>query len=110
MHAKVTLLGIVAALGLLVVPVAAPASPQPGWERALAIRSDALNRQYHLGDYAVPRALTARTTPAWYRALELRSRALNERYGLGSSVSAGDGEAFDWRAAAIGDPAPRQIR
>jgi hypothetical protein len=101
MHAKVTLPAVVAALGLLVVPVAAPAS-HGGWQRALAIRSDALNKKYHLGKYAVPRALTARTTSTWYRALELRSRALNDRYGLGDSAPTATGRAFDWSAAAIG--------
>jgi len=82
MDVKVALPAILAAIASI-CPVAAPASNQPAWQRALAIRGDALNRTYHLGRYAVPRALTAPTTPAWYRALELRSRALNKRYGLG---------------------------
>lgn len=101
MHRKVALLGILVAIAAI-VPLAAPASQEPAWQRALAIRSNALNRTYHLGGYAVPRALTARTTPAWYRALELRSKALNERFGLGRFETASTGEEFDWTAAGIG--------
>jgi hypothetical protein len=101
MHLKVALLGILAAIALI-VPVAAHATQQPAWQRALATRSDALDRKYHLGRYAVPRAVTARTSPAWYRALELRSEALNERYGLRGFAAGSTGEAFDWTAAGIG--------
>ena len=50
--------------------------------RALMIRSQALNKKYHLGTYSrTPQGMTA---PA-YRALMLRSQALNKKYGLGGA-------------------------
>jgi len=54
----------------------------PGWQKALEIRSDALNRQYRLGAYAQQRT-TADATPEWAKALEIRSDALNRQYRLG---------------------------
>jgi hypothetical protein len=40
---------------------------EPGWKRALSIRSEALNRIHHLGDFE----------PAWTRALRVRGEAMN---------------------------------
>jgi peptidoglycan/LPS O-acetylase OafA/YrhL len=43
----------VVAVALLAIPVTASAGRhEPAWQRALEIRSDALNRKYHLGRYA----------------------------------------------------------
>jgi hypothetical protein len=53
----------------------------PPWLDALNARSDALNRQHGLGEYAQTTASPA--TPAWLRALMIRSEALNRQYGLG---------------------------
>jgi hypothetical protein len=72
--------------------------------RALVIRSDALNKTYHLGKYSrIPQSMSA----AEYHALLLRSKALNTQYGLGKpptqpivTVSAADG--FAWSAFGIG--------
>jgi hypothetical protein len=101
MHARLVLTALLCAIALSSAATAVAA--QPAWERALMIRSDALNRHYHLGGYAVPRTLTARTTPAWLNALEARSRALNERYGLGQRAPArAAAGGFAWRDAAIG--------
>jgi hypothetical protein len=107
MYCKVALLGVIAVAWI--VPSAAPASQQPEWHRALAVRGDALDRKYHLGGYAVPRTLTARTTPGWYRALELRSKALDERHRLGRFAPASTGEGLDWTAAGIGAAAATGI-
>ena len=51
------------------------------WQRALLLRSDALNRKYGLGLYA--RTPEDTTEPAWLRALMVRSDALNRQYELG---------------------------
>jgi hypothetical protein len=45
----------------------------PTWQRALLLRSQALDRQY--GPTGV--------TPTWQKALQLRSEALDRQYGLG---------------------------
>jgi hypothetical protein len=72
------------------VPAHAAAGSMPPWERALAIRSDGLNRTNHLGRYAIPRSLNAQSDRAWLRALEIRSNALNLRYHLGPYARASD--------------------
>jgi hypothetical protein len=48
----------------------------PTWQRALLLRSQALDRQY--GPTGV--------TPTWQKALQLRSEALDRQYGLGKQV------------------------
>lgn len=53
----------------------------PEWQKALAIRSEALNRKYHLG-ISEQRA-AADATPEWAQALAIRSEALNRKYHLG---------------------------
>ena len=45
----------------------------PTWQRALQLRSEALDRQY--GPTSV--------TPTWQKALQFRSEALDRQYGLG---------------------------
>jgi hypothetical protein len=47
--------------------------------RALMIRSEALNRQYHLGTYSPSAFANAQN-----RAIRLRSIALNRQYHLGA--------------------------
>jgi len=73
--------------------------------RALTLRSEGLNKQYHLGTYnGVPQGMTA----AEYRALMLRSQALNKQYHLGSwmvspvSATASSASGFSWSAFGIG--------
>ena len=41
----------------------------PGWQQALHVRSEGLNRLHQLGDFA----------PSWKRALHVRSEALTRR-------------------------------
>ncbi len=57
------------------------------WQRALTIRSDALNRRYGLGPYA--RNAAGASEPAWLRALMIRSDALNRQYKLGKYAPGG---------------------
>ena len=45
-------------------------------------RSEAMNREYGLGNYARQTARTS-SAPDWLAALDARSDALNEQYGLG---------------------------
>jgi hypothetical protein len=70
-------------LAVLVVPLgmAAAGTDQPGWRKALNARSEALNREYGLGNPAL-RALSV-ASPAWQQGLRARSEALNLQYGLG---------------------------
>ena len=58
---------------------------EPGWQKALAIRSEALNRKYHLG-ISEQRA-AADATPEWAQALITRSEALDRKYHLGAYAS-----------------------
>jgi hypothetical protein len=55
----------------------------PAWLQALEARSEALNKEYGLGDYAQRHALGA-PGPGWKEALMARSDAMNRRYGLGN--------------------------
>jgi hypothetical protein len=71
---------VIAAVG---VP-SASAGTTPTWRHALAARSEALNRDYHLGRFAVPAAAATNAQPAWLKALEARGRAMNQRYSLGT--------------------------
>ena len=54
---------------------------EPGWQKALRMRSEALNRKYHLGSSEQRAAADA--TPTWAKALAIRSEALNRKYHLG---------------------------
>ena len=54
---------------------------EPGWQKALSIRSEALNRKYHLGSSQQRAAADA--IPEWVQALAIRSEALNRKYHLG---------------------------
>jgi hypothetical protein len=97
---------LVAAVVLVETAQAAGATPQ--WKRALAVRSNALDRQYGLGRFAVPASAGTSTPPAWMRALESRGQAMNAKYHLGadrvavSSALSNVNGGFDWRDAGIG--------
>jgi hypothetical protein len=54
---------------------AADMASEPGWRHALWIRSDALNRVHHLGNYRVDSALAGE--PSWKRALRIRAEAMD---------------------------------
>ena len=54
----------------------------PPWQKALGLRSDALNRNHGLGERAAARA----QEQGWQYALRVRSEGLNERYGLGDET------------------------
>ena len=82
---------VIAIVGILAVAASAVAlaaetartdGVDPGWEKALALRSDALDRKYHLGAFAQQRAV-ADATPEWAKALSTRSNALDRKYRLG---------------------------
>jgi hypothetical protein len=100
-------LALLTLLGLSLCAVAAagaqaksPASGQAAYYRALALRSDGLNRQHHLGRYAEDGA-------AYFEALAARSDGLNRRYGLGRYAVAGPvtpvtERGFAWADAGIG--------
>jgi hypothetical protein len=85
-HRVAVLLTAVAALAYFAGSVQAanshPAGMTKAADRALMLRSEALNRQYGLGFWTdKPAAM------GWqdYRALVLRSKALNAKYGLGGA-------------------------
>src|SRR3954471_2905398 len=79
-------------LALVVATVgvsAAHADTTPAWRHALAVRSDGLNREYHLGRFAVPASAATNATPTWLKALNARGRAMNQRYSLGQYAAPG---------------------
>jgi len=83
-----------------------PAGMSNGEDRALMLRSEALNQKYGLGrQSAVPQGMTA----AGYRALMLRSEALNQKYGLGRQSAAPQGvTAAGYRALMLRSEALNQ--
>jgi hypothetical protein len=93
----------------LAAPIQASSSKPAGMSkpeyRALVLRSEALNKRYHLGAYSqLPENMTA----AEHRALVLRSEGLNKKYHLGSwavsraSTTVSTGGGFAWSAFGIG--------
>ena len=89
---------VVVALALGVSSGAAFAAQPPDWQKALNIRSKALDQKYRLDKYASMVArkyhLTTRTSasagaPDWLKALIVRSDALDRKYGLGVYAPAG---------------------
>ena len=62
----------------------------PPWLESLNERSEALNREYGLGQHAQRRQLGA-PGPDWLVALNARSDALNRTYGLGEYAAMGAG-------------------
>jgi hypothetical protein len=87
---------VIAAVGI----PGAHAGTTPAWQHALAVRSTALNREYHLGRFAVPASAATNAKPAWLTALEARGRAMNARYRLGSYAQP-RGHRFDFETYAI---------
>ena len=97
----------IGALGAVYVACAAVGTAQaagPGdraeWLTALNERSEALNREYGLGDHANRRQLGA-PGPNWLVALNARSDGLNRKYGLGEygRQGAGTASSSDWLVA-----------
>ena len=84
-HRVAALLTVAAALAFFAGSVQAansrPAGVTTAEHRALLLRSEALNRQYGLGETQKP----ASTSRQAYRAIGLRSQALNAKYGLGGA-------------------------
>ncbi len=91
---------VVVALALGVSGGAAFAAQPPDWQKALNIRSKALDQKYRLDKYASEVArkyhlnTSARTSasagaPDWLKALIVRSDALDRKYGLGVYARAG---------------------
>jgi len=71
----------------------------PPWLEALNERSEALNREYGLGD--AERRQLGGPGPNWREALEARSEAMNRYYGLGEYARQGarSSSAPDWLVA-----------
>lgn len=91
---------VVVALALGVSTGAAFAAQPPDWQKALNIRSKALDQKYRLDKYAnmvarkyhlsgSTRTSASAGAPGWLKALIERSDALDRRYGLGAYASAG---------------------
>jgi hypothetical protein len=102
---RLTVLTLVALL-LCALATAGAEAKRPGaatdaYYRALALRSDGLNRTYHLGQYAA-----AGSDEAYYRALAVRSDGLNRTYHLGryaaAPAAAVSRRGFAWGDAGIG--------
>jgi hypothetical protein len=91
---------VLVVVALLTAPLAggangAPTDSRPSKHeiRALTLRGEALNRTYHLGEYAGP-------SKAAIHALTLRGQALNRTYRLGEYAGR-TGSSFPWRTAAF---------
>jgi hypothetical protein len=118
---------VLVVVALLTAPLAgaangAPTDSRPSKQaiRALTLRGEALNRTYHLGDYAGPSKeaihalrLRGQALNRTYRlgenagpskeathALTLRGQALNRTYHLGEYAGR-TGSSFPWRTAAF---------
>jgi len=89
----------VVALALGVSSGAAFAAQPPDWQKALNIRSKALDQKYRLDKYAnmvarkyhlgSTRTSASAGAPGWLKALIVRSDALDRQYGLGVYATAG---------------------
>lgn len=88
---------VITALALAAPALARVDTGEPQWQKALAARSDALNKAHGLGVY----------DPS-LRALEIRSQGLNERYGLGAYASSSV-NAVDARERAFGAKREAQL-
>jgi len=103
------IIGTIGVTLALAAPIQASSSKAAGMskaeQRALMLRSEALNQKYHLGSYS--RVSYGVTAPE-YRALMLRSQALNRKYHLGSwaaapaSAGTSTADGFSWSAFGIG--------
>jgi hypothetical protein len=100
-----TVSALTALAGVAQAGTSRPPSMSEAADRALKLRSEALNKRYGLGRHKeVPQGMT----PA-DRALKLRSEALNKRYGLGKQKAAAvtshptdSTRGFAWGAFGIG--------
>lgn len=97
---------LIALAGAAQAATTRPAAMSKVEYRALMLRSEALNRIYHLGTYSRVRI---GMTGAEYRALMLRSEGLNKKYGLGQWKTAAAAPklaavagGFSWTAFGIG--------
>ena len=72
----------VASAAVLMGAGAAVTGSTPPWLDALNARSEALNKEYGLGQHARQSARSS-SAPDWLVALNARSDALNRQYGLG---------------------------
>jgi hypothetical protein len=88
---------VVVALALGVSSGAALAAQPPDWQKALNVRSKALDHKYRLDKYASMLARryhlggstrASAAAPDWLTALIARSDALDRAYGLGPYASA----------------------
>jgi|SRR5437764_249582 len=91
---------VLVVVALLTAPLAgaangAPTDSRPSEHgiRALTVRGQALNRMYHLGEYAGP-------SKEAIRALTVRGQALNRTYHLGEYAGR-TGSSYPWRIAAF---------
>ena len=90
----------VATLAAAIGAGAAMTGNTPPWLEALNARSEALNREHRLGDYATRRVL-GQPAPGWLVALRARSEAMNRYFGLGEYARTGARRAGapDWLVA-----------
>ena len=90
----------VASVAAVIGAGAAVTGNTPPWLKALNDRSEALNREYNLGNQTERRALGA-PGPNWMLALQARSEAMNRSYGLGDYArqSAQRTSTPDWLTA-----------
>jgi hypothetical protein len=91
---------VLVVVALLTAPLAGAANgastdshPSKQAIHALTLRGQALNRTYHLGEYAGP-------SKQAIRALTLRGQALNQTYHLGE-YAGHTGSSFPWLTAAF---------
>jgi hypothetical protein len=91
---------VVASIATAIGAGAAVTGNTPPWLSALNERSEALNREHGLGDYAERRQLGS-PGPTWLQALQARSEAMNRYYGLGEFARQGarSSSAPDWLVA-----------
>lgn len=78
----ISLVLCVAATAVVLSASLAATAEEPGWQRALAVRSDALNLEHGLGRYA--NGSLGKPGTGWLQALAARSEALNRAHSLGA--------------------------
>jgi hypothetical protein len=81
------------------VPASAAAHRQPQWLRALELRSDALNRKYHLGRYAHIAPATRASGFDWTAAAVGSGTTVATIATLGAVVLVGRGRGRTLRAS-----------
>ena len=86
---------LIAAVG--VTTAVAHSGEAPAWQRALLVRSAALDQRYVHAAQLQRRLRTPE--PGWLVALRLRSEALDRRYGLADARSSQAAGGPDWYRA-----------